>query len=576
MIRGKLNVGGRLIVIFVTLIVIITGSMSYYATSSMKDKIINSAEEKLQSDMKIGMALLEHEFPGAWSIGPDGKMYKGEVLMEENFGVIDQIGKETGDTVTIFKDDTRVSTNVKKDGVRQVGTQASAEVVEKVLKKGQTYIGEAEVVGTRNLTAYEPIKDIRGEIIGMWYVGVPATPYDNMAAAFARNMLWCALAGIIAAALAALLVARNLSKRLQIIEQNIGRAAEGDLTVRTTLKAEDEIGRVGESLNQMVEKISALIGQAQNLTENVISVLDQLRSRFEGDTRRTENMTKQADDMAKNAQTQVEMSQQSRVIINEMSAGIQQVAANAQDVSAVSVRANETAEEGGVQVKEVIQQMDVISETVNSAAGIVEGLGEKSQEIGEIVDVITGIAEQTNLLALNAAIEAARAGEQGRGFAVVAEEVRKLAEESGGAAKKIAELIKEIQMEASRAVQAMAEGTHEAENGMQVVARSGEAFQAITESIKGITGQIQEVSAAAEEMAAATESALESMNQTASAAEATFGAASDIDQMTAEQLAGIQEANVLIERLAVMVADLEKDIDYFKVEASLEKIAHKA
>lgn len=576
MIRGKLNVGGRLIVIFVTLIVIITGSMSYYATSSMKDKIINSAEEKLQSDMKIGMALLEHEFPGAWSIGPDGKMYKGEVLMEENFGVIDQIGKETGDTVTIFKDDTRVSTNVKKDGVRQVGTQASAEVVEKVLKKGQTYIGEAEVVGTRNLTAYEPIKDIRGEIIGMWYVGVPATPYDNMAAAFARNMLWCALAGIIAAALAALLVARNLSKRLQIIEQNIGRAAEGDLTVRTTLKAEDEIGRVGESLNQMVEKISALIGQAQNLTENVISVLDQLRSRFEGDTRRTENMTKQADDMAKNAQTQMEMSQQSRVIINEMSAGIQQVAANAQDVSAVSVRANETAEEGGVQVKEVIQQMDVISETVNSAAGIVEGLGEKSQEIGEIVDVITGIAEQTNLLALNAAIEAARAGEQGRGFAVVAEEVRKLAEESGGAAKKIAELIKEIQMEASRAVQAMAEGTHEAENGMQVVARSGEAFQAITESIKGITGQIQEVSAAAEEMAAATESALESMNQTASAVEATFGAASDIDQMTAEQLAGIQEANVLIERLAVMVADLEKDIDYFKVEASLEKIAHKA
>ena len=101
MIRGKLNVGGKLIVIFVTLIVIITGSMSYYATSSMKDKIINSAEEKLQSDMKIGMALLEHEFPGAWSIGPDGKLYKGDVLMEENFDVIDLIGKATGDTVTI-------------------------------------------------------------------------------------------------------------------------------------------------------------------------------------------------------------------------------------------------------------------------------------------------------------------------------------------------------------------------------------------------------------------------------------------------------------------------------------------
>ena len=320
MIRGKLNVGGKLTITFVALLVIFSGFMSYYTTFSMKDKIINSAEEKLQSDMKIGMALLEHEFPGAWSIGPDGKLYKGDVLMEENFDVIDLIGKATGDTVTIFKGDTRVSTNVKKDGVRQVGTRASAEVVEKVLKNGQTYIGEAEVVGTRNLTAYEPIKNARGEIIGMWYVGVPATPYDDMAAAFARNMLWCALVGVIVAALAAFLMARSLSQRLHIIEQNIGQAAEGDLTVKTALKAEDEIGRVGDSLNKMVEKISNLIGQAQNLTEDVVSVLDQLRNQFEESTRRTENMTRKADDMAKNAQTQVEMSQQSRVIINEMSA----------------------------------------------------------------------------------------------------------------------------------------------------------------------------------------------------------------------------------------------------------------
>lgn len=563
--RLRLNVGARLILAFTAVIVLITGTMGYYAASSMKKEIVKSAEQKLQSDMRLGMELLQQQFPGQWSIGADGKLYKGDVLMEENFGIVDRIGEATGDTVTIFKGDTRVSTNVKANGVRKVGTQAAPEVVQAVLKEGRSFLGEADVVGTRNLTSYEPIKDARGNIIGMWYVGVPATPYDQMASRLGMNMLWYAIAGILVAGVAAYLVSRTVSKPLHVIETSIQKAADGDLTQKVSLSTHDEIGRVGTSLNQMTERISELIGRTQNLAQNVAAVSSQLKVRSDLSAKLMEDMNAKTADMTNDARIQLEMVQQNRQIMNEMSAGSQQVASGAQEASIASVRANSTAEDGGIQVEKVVQQMEVISDTVNSTARIVRGLGEKSQEIGEIVDVITGIAEQTNLLALNAAIEAARAGEQGRGFAVVAEEVRKLAEESGEAAKKIADLIKEIQNEASRAVQAMGDGTREVENGIQVVARSGQAFQGIIEAIRDITDHAQSVSAASQQMAASTETALQAVNRTAEAANNTSNAVVEISNVAGKQLTALEEMNASVEELGSIVADLEKAIEYFRV-----------
>ena len=138
-----------------------------------------------------------------------------------------------------------------------------------------------------------------------------------------------------------------------------------------------------------------------------------------------------------------------------MSAGIQQVAVNANAVSGMADKTTNAASQGDKAVDAAINQMKNIERSVSSSAQVVAKLGERSKEIGQIVDAISGIAGQTNLLALNAAIEAARAGEQGRGFAVVAEEVRKLAEQSQEAAKQIANLISEIQTETDSAVVAM-------------------------------------------------------------------------------------------------------------------------
>ncbi|MDD2585183.1 MAG: methyl-accepting chemotaxis protein [Syntrophomonadaceae bacterium] len=560
----KIDVRWRLIVAFTIILIGVTGMMGIYATTVMSEKIMLTAQEKLKSDLALGEQIIETNYPGDWKL-VDGVLYKGNILMENNNSVVDRIGELTGDTVTIFKYDTRVSTNVKKDNKRQIGTKVSENVAQAVLDKGETYIGRANVVGTWNETAYKPIKDTQGRIIGIWYVGVPATPYDALITHFRTNMIIYSGIGIFIGFLAAFLIAYTVYRPLKRIEEAVELTSQGDFTRKVPVNAKDDVGRLAIKINVMIEQISELISKAQNLILNVSASSAQLQNNSEMSAGLMQGMTGKANEMSQNAASQADLTGKSKMAIGDMSAAIQQVAENAQEVSETALTATNRAEEGEKQVEKAISQINIISETVNSTATTVEGLGSKSQEIGQIVDLITNIATQTNLLALNAAIEAARAGDQGKGFAVVAEEVRVLAEESGEAAKRIANLIKEIQNEAHKAVGAMQEGTKEVANGTEVVASAGEAFQHIIQAITVVNDQIQEMSGASQEMAASAETAIESIEQTNNAAEENLASAEDISRIAGEQMAGIEEVTASIEKLNNIVHELETAISYFKI-----------
>jgi len=561
----KINVRVRLIITFTLILAAVTGIMGLYATSVMSEKIVFSAQEKLSSDLDTGRQLIEINYPGDWKIS-NGKLYKGDILMEENYELIDKIGELThGDTVTIFKGDTRVATNVMKDNERCVGTQVSDVVAQTVLTRGEKYIGRAEVVGTWNETAYEPIKDKKGDIIGIWYVGVPATPYDNAVANFRNAMLAYSALGICIGFLAAFLIAFTVYMPLRRITSVLEIISEGDLTHKVPVRADDEPGKLAGMVNVMVDRMSDLIGGTKQLAEQVSGSSSNVAGLIESSTQMVGSMTVRAEEMNHEAARQVTLASNAKAVMIEMSAAIQQVAANSSDVSNFVSNAAYKAQEGGEQVGKAIEQMDVISRAVNSTAAIVEGLGQKSKEIGQIVVLITDIANQTNLLALNAAIEAARAGDQGRGFAVVAEEVRKLAEGSGQAASGISELIKEMQSGAVNAVQAMHDGTQEVSNGIEVVAHAGDAFKEIMNAVSTVNIQIQEVSAASEEMAASAQAAIESVQETASVAENNSRNAKDISRLAEEQMSGIEEMSQSVEELNHVVAELDKSVKFFKV-----------
>ncbi|HEX3012517.1 MAG TPA: HAMP domain-containing methyl-accepting chemotaxis protein, partial [Syntrophomonadaceae bacterium] len=371
--------------------------------------------------------------------------------------------------------------------------------------------------------------------------------------------------GIFIGFLAAFLIAYSVHAPLKRIQTGIEQARRGNLRVTIPQKADDELGILAKRFNQMMAGTAELISKTQNLIDTVSQSNDRLLSNSNGCTVSMQNMSTRSQAMSQNASRQAELTEQSRLAINDMSAVVQQLAQNAQDVTSSALTATIKAEDGQKQVGKAIEQIGVISNTVNTSAEIVEGLGNKSQEVSQIVAFITGIANQTNLLALNAAIEAARAGEQGRGFAVVAEEVRKLAEESGEAAKRIAALISEVQYEANRAVTAMHDGTREVNNGTQIVASAGEAFRHIIESFGKVNQQIQEMSAASQEMAASAETALQSIEQTHISADQSAADAQNVNTVAAEQMAVLQEMAASVDQMTAIIKELKTAITYFTV-----------
>lgn len=560
----KISVRLRLIIAFTLLLALVTGFMGYYATSVMSSKIQATAEQSLQSQLALSKYIIDFNYPGNWRMA-DGRLYKGEVLIDGNFAVVDSIGKLTGSNVTIFRGDTRVSTNVMKDGKRAVGTQAAPEVIQKTLKDGQPYNNRVQVANVDNYACYEAIRDEANKIIGMVFVGVPTAPYDALVSNFRMSMIWSSLIGIALGFIAAFFIAYTVYKPLGRLTVAVEKVSEGDLSYKLPKNANDEPGVLAENVNVMVDKISLLVSKTKRLTNNVSDSSVQLAKRCEMSTGLMENMTLKAMEMRENTSEQANLSERSRLGMEEMSHAIKQVAGSAENVLTSALTATAKAKEGESQIDKAIAQMHVISTTVNSSSALVEGLGAKSKAIGQIVDLITGIANQTNLLALNAAIEAAHAGEQGKGFAVVAEEVRKLAEESGEAAQRIADLIKEIQMEANHSIQAMYDGTREVDNGTQVVSSAGQAFGKIIEAISLVSAQIEQMTAASQEMAASMETAVNSIQQATSKADDNNRAASAVSQLAQEQMAGIEEINASVDYLNSIVLELEEALAVFRI-----------
>jgi methyl-accepting chemotaxis protein len=564
-ISRRIDVRYRLVVIFTLILAGVTGLMGIYATSVVSNRLVTAAEEKLLSDLRMGEYIIEQAYPGEWRV-EGGLLYKGDNVINGQHEIVDRIGNLTGDTVTIFSGDTRVATNVTKDDQRMINTQVSEEVKHAVLDKGEIYVGEADVVGTVNYTAYQPIKDAQGKIIGIWYVGVPSTKYDSIVDDFRLHMIGYTIIGITLGLLAAFILAYTVYRPLLRIRSELKYMGEGDLTKTIEIVGKDEISRVASGVNLTVERISELIGKTKNLTGIVSASNQELAKRSEMSATLMEKMAEQANEMSQSAERQAELTGQSRQSITEMSAVIQQVAETAQQVSSSAFSATHEAETGEEKLNLAVGQIDTISRTVNSTASIIVELGAKSKEIGQIVDLITSIADQTNLLALNAAIEAARAGEQGRGFAVVAEEVRKLAEESGEAANRIAGIILEIQNEADRAVRAMEDGTREVAKGTEIIDEAGQAFQEIIKTINIVNQQIQEMAAASQEMAASAETAIVAIEATTEAAVTNAHAANQISAFVEEQMAGIKEMDAAVDRLGEIIADLEQSIAFFKIQ----------
>jgi methyl-accepting chemotaxis protein len=359
--------------------------------------------------------------------------------------------------------------------------------------------------------------------------------------------------------------ARSISRPVGQLAAVAQKVASGDLTQQVKIERQDEIGQLESAFNTMVIQLKTLIKQINTNAEQLAASSEELTASSEQSAQAANQIATSITAVASGASEQMAAADETSAVVQQMSAGVQQMSASANQVADQSSQAADKAKTGSEAVEKAVSQMAQIEETVNSSAAVVAQLGERSKEIGQIVDTISGIAGQTNLLALNAAIEAARAGEQGRGFAVVAEEVRKLAEQSQEAAKKIAELIGEIQEDTDRAVVAMNGGTREVKTGAEVVNAAGIAFKEIADLVMQVSGQVRDISAAIQQTAAGSQHIVGSVKEIDGLSKKSAGEAQSVSAATEEQLASMEEIATSSEALAKLAQELQTAVAKFHV-----------
>lgn len=362
------------------------------------------------------------------------------------------------------------------------------------------------------------------------------------------------------------LLARIIAIPLNEMMEKVESVAQGNLRVdKISYQSEDEVGHLAKAFNTMTGNLRDLVQKVHTSSQLVASSSQELNTGVEESAKASEQIATSIQGVAEGANNSARDSANVSTTTMEISAGIQQVAANIQSLATHAKQAADEAQEGNRELLNAINQMESISSTVEKSAQGVKLLGDRSQQIGSIVQMITDIASQTNLLALNAAIEAARAGEQGRGFAVVAEEVRKLAEESGKAAGEIAYLIRAIQEETKEAVSSMEFGTQEVKEGITVVNSAGRSFQRILQTVEDVSAQVQDISVSMEEMASGTNSLADSVGGISAEAKETQNATQEIAAATQEQTASLQEISASADILTGLAESLQKDIAIFTV-----------
>ncbi|SPF49987.1 Methyl-accepting chemotaxis protein [Candidatus Desulfosporosinus infrequens] len=509
--------------------------------------------------------IIDKSFPGEWSIR-DNKLYKGLTVINDTT-IVDQIGKLANDNVTIFQGNTRIATNVKKaDGTRAVGTTVASEVEQATLKEGKTYVGEAVVVGVKNQTIYEPIKDKQGNIIGMSFIGVPSSLIDSLVSGLSTKIiLFIIIELLISALLIWVIVARSL-QRLYYIVNAADRIAQGDLSLEEfNSNTKDELGKLSRSFNTMTVNLKELVQHVAESSEHVAESSREMLIITEQSAEASAQIAVSIEKVAIGSVNQVNSLTGTVSAIEQLSASTQQVAATSNEIAVLTAKTMQTTDKGQAAINMVVVQMDSINQKTGQVQQTVQKLAESSDQINEIITVITGITEQTNLLALNAAIEAARAGEQGRGFAVVADEVRKLAEQSKEAAQQIAMLIQANGENIKEAVRAMDDEIKDVQAGIGIVDTAGKSFIEITDLVQQVSIQVQEISATTQEMASGTEQIVSSIQVIDRISQDAADQTQTVSAAVEEQTASVEQINSSSKGLASMINDLQKVVSTFKL-----------
>lgn len=455
-----------------------------------------------------------------------------------------------------YSDNSRIGKNMA-DYTKEPELKAAVKSILGRESGSETYKGEE---GKQVITYFKTIPDTDWKLL----ITVPKSEIFAKVNS-AQNLATFFIIGIILLVIIiSLYLTRLAVKPLVAISSVMKRVAAGHLSERVMVRSSDEIGQMSESINEMITSLSGIVGTIDHTVLQVASSAEGLLEYASQSSATSAEIATVIQDVAHGMEEQFKSSEQSARATEEMAVGLQRIAESSVNVSDQAETVSTEVDNGYLEIQSTLEQMTVISQTAGQTAELIGTLTQQSEQIGQIVDVISEISNQTGLLSLNASIEAARAGEHGRGFGVVANEVKKLAERTNTSIVHIVALIKEIQASTTNAAASMEKSITEIGDGMDKMKKVGASFDHIRTSIREVSMQIQDVSAINEEMSAGTEEITASVTDMLTIARDSADNANMVSEASGEQMELMQRVVTAAQSLNEMMSALKGEIEKFR------------
>ncbi|WP_026894704.1 methyl-accepting chemotaxis protein [Clostridiisalibacter paucivorans] len=575
------SIKSKLILIFCSLVVVSTSLIAYlgFAKSSngMNEVQYQVLKEKLSADINSANQYLKNEF-GYLKLQNEKLVDKNGVSIEERYELVDTILKDLGNVATIFakenNDFMRVITNIKKeDGSRAVGTflGGDSKAYNSIIK-GKRYVGEADILGESYLTAYDPIKDAKGQIIGILFVGISMTEVEAL---IQHNLddirnyfLLITFIVIIFSILIAFLAGKHITDPTKMAVSHIDTIANFDLTKDIPNKftnKKDEIGALARSIKSIEDNLRNMIKKVGDTSEQVTSSSEELTATTQQSSIAAEEVAKTISEIAEGATNQAQNTAEGAEKLIELSELIEKDQHKLKELTMASKKVEELAKDGLGVMNNLSSKTKESSRAADDVYNSIIKTNESSTKIDQASNLISEITEQINLLALNAAIEAARAGEYGKGFAVVADEIRKLAEQSTQSTKIIDDMVNALQDNSDIAVKTMDGVGAILEEQVKNMKITEEKYLEIIKAIENTHKIIQGLNDSGHIMEQKKNEVNDTIDALSALAQQNAAGTEEVSASMEEQSASIEEITNASEGLARLAQALQNLISKFRI-----------